>query len=74
MSQVHAQATPRTRAEINEFSSSLGALTERCNVSLATARKWKLRISAIVDACFNLIVDGVSEPSWTRREYAQANL
>lgn len=28
----------------------------------------KLRISAIVDACFRLIVDGVSEPSWTRRD------
>ena len=27
-----------------------------------------LRISAIVDACFRLIVDGVSAPSWTRRD------
>jgi len=27
-----------------------------------------LRISAIVDACFNLIVDGVSAPSWPRRD------
>jgi hypothetical protein len=27
-----------------------------------------LRISAIVDACFKLIVDGVSAPSWTRRD------
>ena len=38
-------------------------------------REWraaKLRISAIVDACFRLIVDGVSEPSWTRRGCAQA--
>jgi len=25
----------------------------------------RLRISAIVDACFRLIVDGVSVPSWT---------
>ena len=32
----------------------------------------QLRISAIVDACFRLIVDGVSEPSWTRRGCAQA--
>ena len=31
-----------------------------------------LRISAIVDACFRLIVDGVSAPSWTRRGCAQA--
>jgi hypothetical protein len=31
-----------------------------------------LRISAIVDACFGVIVDGVSEPSWTRRGCAQA--
>jgi C4-dicarboxylate transporter DctQ subunit len=31
-----------------------------------------LRISAIVDACFSVIVDGVSEPSWTRRGCAQA--
>jgi hypothetical protein len=27
-----------------------------------------LRISAIVDACFKLIVDDVSAPSWTRRD------
>jgi hypothetical protein len=27
-----------------------------------------VRISAIVDACFKLIVDGVSAPSWTRRD------
>jgi hypothetical protein len=27
-----------------------------------------VRISAIVDGCFNLIVDGVSAPSWTRRD------
>ena len=33
--------------------------------------KW-VRISAIVDACFRLIVDGVSAPSWTRRGCAQA--
>ena len=26
-----------------------------------------VRISAIVDACFRLIEDGVSAPSWTRR-------
>ena len=31
-----------------------------------------VRISAIVDACFRLIVDGVSAPSWTRRGCAQA--
>ncbi len=31
-----------------------------------------LRISAIVDACFRLIVDGVSAPSWTRGGCAQA--
>jgi hypothetical protein len=36
-------------------------------------RYWSLshlwvRISAIVDACFKLIVDGVSAPSWTRRD------
>jgi hypothetical protein len=31
-----------------------------------------LRISAIVDACYSVIVDGVSEPSWTRRGCAQA--
>ena len=28
----------------------------------------RLHISAIVDACFRLIVDGVSAPSWTRRD------
>ena len=31
-----------------------------------------MRISAIVDARFGVIVDGVSEPSWTRRGCAQA--
>ena len=31
-----------------------------------------VRISAIVDACFRLIVDGVSMPSWTRNGCAQA--
>jgi hypothetical protein len=31
-----------------------------------------LCISAIVDACYRLIVDGVSAPSWTRGECAQA--
>jgi len=35
-------------------------------------QKPRLRISAIVDTCFRLIVDGVSEPSWTRRGCAQA--
>jgi Asp-tRNA(Asn)/Glu-tRNA(Gln) amidotransferase A subunit family amidase len=34
--------------------------------------KTNVRISAIVDACFRLIVDGVSAPSWTRRGCAQA--
>ncbi len=28
----------------------------------------EVRISAIVDACFSVIVDGVSAPSWTRRD------
>jgi hypothetical protein len=32
----------------------------------------EMRISAIVDTCFRLNVDGVSEPSWTRRGCAQA--
>jgi len=32
----------------------------------------QVRISAIVDACFRLIVDGVSAPSWTRGGCAQA--
>ncbi len=32
----------------------------------------RLRISAIVDACCRLIVDGVSAPSWTRGGCAQA--
>ncbi|MBK9234711.1 MAG: AAA family ATPase [Rhodoferax sp.] len=37
-----------------------------------TLYHYLLRISAIVDACFRLIVDGVSAPSWTRRGCAQA--
>jgi len=32
----------------------------------------RVRISVIVDACFRLIVDSVSAPSWTRRGCAQA--
>lgn len=32
----------------------------------------QLRISAIVNACFRLIADGVSAPSWTRGRCAQA--
>jgi len=32
----------------------------------------EVRISAIVDACFRLIVDGVSAPLWTCRGCAQA--
>jgi hypothetical protein len=28
----------------------------------------QVRISAIVDACFRLIVDGVSAPSWTHED------
>ena len=31
-------------------------------------KRTNVRISAIVDACFSLIVDGVSAPSWTRRD------
>jgi len=37
-----------------------------------SGRVKQVRISAIVDTCFRLIVDGVSEPSWTRRGCAQA--
>jgi hypothetical protein len=33
-----------------------------------------LRISAIVDACFSLIVDGVSASSWTGAGGAQARV
>jgi len=40
---------------------------------MAEAQEW-LRISAIVDACFRLIVDGVSEPSWTRKGCAQVSI
>ena len=43
----------RTLTSLNELLVGIGAI---------------LRISAIVDACFRLIVDGVSEPSWTRRD------
>ena len=35
-------------------------------------RNTTMRISAIVDACFKLIVDGVSAPPWTCRGCAQA--
>jgi hypothetical protein len=33
-----------------------------------------VRISAIVDACFKLIVDGVSAPSWTRGDARKRGL
>jgi hypothetical protein len=38
----------------------------------AVLARVQLRISAIVDACFRLIADAVSAPSWTRRGCAQA--
>jgi hypothetical protein len=37
-------------------------------IALRSADVYVVRISAIVDACFRLIVDGVSAPSWTRRD------
>ena len=45
MSQVHplARTTPRTRAEINASPDSITVLSDRYNISLATARKWKQR-------------------------------
>jgi transposase-like protein len=45
MRQVHPQArtTPRTRAEIETASETLGLLAQRYNVSKATARKWRNR-------------------------------
>ena len=39
-----------------------------------TAATNPVRISAIVDACFRLIVDGVSVSSWTRKGCAQAGV
>jgi hypothetical protein len=45
---------------------------EQIEASIAAKfARQELRISAIVDACFRLIVDGVSAPSWTRRGCAQ---
>ena len=35
-------------------------------VAAACQETINVRISAIVDDCFSLIVDGVSTPSWTR--------
>jgi len=45
MSQVHplARTTPRTRAEIKASPDSTTALSDRYNISIATARKWKRR-------------------------------
>ena len=45
MSQVHprARTTPRTRAEIKASPATLTALAERYNITVSTARKWKLR-------------------------------
>mgnify|MGYP000182046435 FL=1 len=45
MSQVHprARTTPRTRAEIKASPATVTALAERYNITVSTARKWKLR-------------------------------
>lgn len=45
MSQIHPQArtTPRTRAEIKASAAPLTEVAERYNITVATARKWKLR-------------------------------
>jgi transposase InsO family protein len=47
MSRVHAQArtTPRTRSEIKESTATVVELTQKYNISKATARKWKGRES-----------------------------
>ena len=57
--------------------SALGGIARRgiydnMKTAVDKVKKGKVRISAIVDACFKLIVDGVSAPSWTRRGCAQA--
>jgi len=48
MSQVHplARTTPRTRTEIRTSSAPLSVLSERYNITVATARKWKGRDDA----------------------------
>jgi transposase InsO family protein len=45
MSMVHpmARTTPRTRAEIHESKASLTQVSQTYNISLGTARKWRLR-------------------------------
>jgi hypothetical protein len=60
-------------ARVEEVSDkSLGTLVKRLFESYVVAKGFELRISAIVDACFRLIADGVSAPSWTRGGCAQA--
>jgi hypothetical protein len=47
-----------------------GAFAEHCHAFA----NGKMRISAIVDACFRLIMDGVSASSWTRRDARKRGL
>ena len=46
--------------------------TEATSFIIEEQEVTRLRISAIVDACFRLIADGISAPSWTRGGCAQA--
>ena len=49
MSQVHplARTTPRTRSEVRHSSAPATELSEICNISVATASKWKTRDDAL---------------------------
>ena len=63
-----AQCVPKPVIECLQRSWHLGCTKHRQSVGPDPGLIQRLRISAIVDACFRLIVDGVSAPSWTRRD------
>ena len=67
--QVHFALSPIESEVVNAARTITAAVHLTLQIGYFKA---KLRISAIVDACYRLIVDGVSAPSWTRRGCAQA--
>ena len=56
----------------NKAAPSPAPVSAQTNETTSPGASPSLRISAIVDTGFGVIVDGVSEPSWTRRGCAQA--
>jgi predicted HTH transcriptional regulator len=60
--------TPESRNELLASSFRRYRICEERGTGFQKVVGAIVRISAIVDACFRPIVDGVSAPSWTRRD------